>query len=96
LKINGKVVFKQELKNVVEGETQEETQEDTQELKTDTTTKTKQAPSATDTPEVDVVTGELAQEITLDPTAKDFDERKAELKDLGYTWNSEKKAWSLQ
>ena len=59
-------------------------------------TKTKQAPSATDTPEVDVVTGELAQEITLDPTAKDFDERKAELKGLGYTWNSEKKAWSLQ
>ncbi len=96
LKINGKVVFKQERKNVVEGETQEETQEDTQELKTDTTTKTKQAPSATDTPEVDVVTGELAQEITLDPTAKDFDERKAELKGLGYTWNSEKKAWSLQ
>ena len=40
LKINGKVVFKQERKNVVEGETQEETQEDTQELKTDTTTKT--------------------------------------------------------
>jgi hypothetical protein len=36
------------------------------------------------------------KEITLDPTAKDFDERKAELKDLGYTWNSEKKAWSLQ
>ena len=96
LKINGEVVFKQERKNVVEGETQEETQEDTQDLKTDTTTETKQAPSATDTPEVDVVTGELAQEITLDPTAKDFDERKAELKDLGYTWNSEKKAWVLK
>jgi hypothetical protein len=44
--------------------------EDTQELKTDTTTKTKQAPSATDTPEVDVVTGELAQEITLSSCLK--------------------------
>jgi hypothetical protein len=31
-----------------------------------------------------------------DLSAKDFDERKAELKDLGYTWNGEKKAWSLR
>jgi hypothetical protein len=32
----------------------------------------------------------LAQEVALDPMAKDFSERKAELKELGYAWNSEK------
>jgi hypothetical protein len=28
--------------------------------------------------------------------AKDFSERKAELKELGYAWNSEKKVWALK
>jgi hypothetical protein len=49
----------------------------------------------TDASKVDVATGELAQEVTLDPMAKDFNERKAELKELGYAWNSEKKVWKL-
>jgi hypothetical protein len=48
----------------------------------------------TDASKVDVATGELAQEVTLDPMAKDFNERKAELKELGYAWNSEKKVWA--
>ncbi|CAC9641334.1 DUF3577 domain-containing protein [bacterium endosymbiont of Bathymodiolus sp. 5 South] len=92
LKINGEIVFKQDRKNVVEGEVAEEDQE----VKTDTTTETEQVSSVTDASKVDVATGELAQEVTLDPMAKDFNERKAELKELGYAWNSEKKVWALK
>jgi len=56
-----------------------------------------QVPEATQTPEVDVDTDtpELEQEVILDPTAQDFEQRKAKLKDQGYTWNSDKKVWSL-
>jgi hypothetical protein len=53
LKINGEVVFKQDRKNVVEGEVAEEAQE----AKTDTTTETEQVLSVTDAPKVDVATG---------------------------------------
>ena len=35
------------------------------------------------------------QEVILDPTAKDFKARKAELKSLGYAWNGDKKVWRL-
>jgi hypothetical protein len=47
-----------------------------------TTTETEQVLSVTDAPKVDVATGELAQEVALNPMAKDFSERKAELKEL--------------
>lgn len=55
-----------------------------------------QAPEASTTPQVDVETGELAQEVILDPTATDFEQRKAKLKDQGYSWNADKKVWSLK
>ena len=49
----------------------------------------------TDEP-VDKNTGEMAQEVTLDPKADDFNERKAQLKKQGYRWNNNKKVWSLE
>jgi hypothetical protein len=46
--------------------------------------------------EIDTSTGELAQEVKLDPTSADFMTRKEELKSLGYTWDANKKAWTLK
>jgi hypothetical protein len=54
--------------------------------------------------DVDTSTGELAQEVILDPTeimvtldpkSEDFEARKAKLKSQGYTWNGDEKAWCL-
>ncbi len=70
--------------------------EKTQVTGTDTTNVEQvQEQDATDTPEVDAATGELAKEVTLDPKTEDFQERKAQLKEQGYTWDAEKKAWVL-
>ena len=69
---------------------QDEAAEDTQAAKTDTAEKATQVPD-----EANPSTGELAQEVTLDPTAKDFEVLKAELKSLGYAWDGDKKVWRL-
>ncbi len=45
--------------------------------------------------EVDTSTGELEAEVTLYPTAPDFEARKAKLKSLGYVWDGGKEAWCL-
>jgi hypothetical protein len=45
---------------------------------------------------VDTSTGELAQEVKLDPTSTDFMARKEKLKSLGYSWDADKKAWTLK
>ena len=37
----------------------------------------------------------IKKEVILDPTAQDFEARKAELKSLGYAWNGDKKVWRL-
>jgi len=68
----------------------EDTAKETQAAKTATVDAPAQGPD-----DVDPSTGELAQEVTLDPTAQDFEAHKAELKSLGYTWHGDKKAWCL-
>lgn len=64
----------------------------------DTTTADAEVAIESDTQEapVDTSTGELAQEVTLDPKAEDFQARKIELKEIGYSWNADKKVWSLK
>ncbi len=52
---------------------------------------------ATPTPvDAEAPTDDLEKEVTLDPKASDFEQRKAELKEKGYTWNSDKQAWVLK
>lgn len=63
---------------------------DTQAAKPDTAEAPAQVPD-----EFDTSTGELEAEVTLDPTAQDFEARKAQLKSLGYAWHGDKKAWCL-
>lgn len=70
-------------------------------VKDDAAKDTKAAkPATVETPdqvsdEVDTSTGELEKEVILDPTANDFEQRKAKLKEQGYSWNGEKKVWCL-
>lgn len=108
VRIGDEVIFQKE---VVKAETTEGTQEvevvvdDAEALGITETEKTQvtgtdatnveQVQDVTDTPKVDVATGELAKEVTLDPTTKDFQERKVQLKEQGYTWDADKKVWSL-
>ena len=37
----------------------------------------------------------IKKEVILDPTAKDFKARKAELQSQGYAWHADKKVWRL-
>jgi hypothetical protein len=46
--------------------------------------------------DVDISTGEMEQEVKLDPTSADFMARKEKLKSLGYSWDANKKAWTLK
>ncbi len=77
----------------------DEAAKDTQAVEADTVEATAQVSD-----DVDTSTGELAQEVTLDPTeimvtldpkAEDFEARKAKLKSQGYAWNGDEKAWCL-
>lgn len=88
VRIGDAVIFsKQEKKDAVKDDAAKETQA----AKTDTVEAPAQVPA-----EVDPSTGEKwATEVTLDPTAKNFEAHKASLKSLGYVWDGDKKVWRL-
>ena len=84
VRIGDKVIFSK--KEAVKDDAAKKTQA----AKPDTAEAPAQVPD-----EVNPSTGELEQEVTLDPTAQDFEARKAQLKSLGYAWHGDKKAWCL-
>ena len=91
LRINGEVVFRQERK-VQEDVAKDDTTEEASVTDSTATATADQAPN-----EVNTETGELAKEVTLDPKAENFQERKAQLKSQGYTWDGlVRKAWVLK
>jgi hypothetical protein len=87
VRIGDDVIFKKEKETV-----KEDAAKETQAAKPATVEAATQVP---DDDDVNPSTGELAQEVTLNPTAQDFEARKAELKSLGYAWHGDKKAWCL-
>jgi hypothetical protein len=76
VRIGDEVIFSKE--DAVKGEAAEETQA----AKPATAEATAQVPD-----DLDTSTGELEQEVTLDPKAEDFEARKARIKSLGYVWD---------
>ena len=93
VRIGDEVIFsKKETKDTVKDEAAEATQA----AQSETADAPAQVPDNVDTSTfIDPSTGELAQAVTLDPTAQDFEARKAKLKSLGYTWQGDQKAWCL-
>lgn len=88
VRIGDQVIFsKQEKKDAVKDDAAEATQA----AKTDTAKAPAQVPA-----EVNPSTGKKWEtEVTLDPTAKNFEAHKASLKSLGYVWDGGKKVWRL-